>query len=109
MRSPTPAVGQRTSPATSDRDLFHNRVALPFDLLTSLTASGCHGLHLYQRLVLITQALFLLEHGHTDRHTHKVTDTTDPPIHGSVTAGLRKYIKSNQIKFICSNKHITTN
>jgi len=40
--------------------------------------------------LLIAQAIFLLEKGHTDRntHTHKVTDTTDNPTHASATYGI---------------------
>jgi len=38
--------------------------------------------------VLIAQAVFLLEHGHTDTHTHTVTDATDHHTHVSVTAGM---------------------
>jgi len=31
-------------------------------------------------LALIAQAGFVLERGHTERHTHEVTDATDRPI-----------------------------
>ena len=31
-------------------------------------------------LVMTAQAVFLLERGHTDTHTHKVTDATDHPL-----------------------------
>jgi len=32
-------------------------------------------------LVLIVHVVFILEHRHADRHTYKVTDATDHPIH----------------------------
>jgi len=39
-------------------------------------------------LVLLAQAVFLLERGHADRQTHKVKNVTDHPSHGSATAGM---------------------
>jgi len=39
--------------------------------------------------VLIAPAVYLLERGHTDRPTHKVTDAADRTTHASATAGLQ--------------------
>ena len=62
-----------------DREGFRSRVTLTFDLLTS---RSMHVERLPQSirvpsLVLIAQAVFLLERGHTDIHT--VTDVIDHP------------------------------
>jgi len=56
-----------------------NPMTLNFDLLT-LSSNHAQDLTCtvyLPSLVLIAQAVFLLEHGHTDTHTHKVTDATD--------------------------------
>jgi len=39
-------------------------------------------------LVLIVKAVFLLQRGHTQTHTDKVTGVTDEPIRSSATAGV---------------------
>jgi len=53
-------------------------MTLTFDLLTSFscTASGCHGLQLYQLWCSHTDR-------QTDRHTHNITDTADHNNHAS--------------------------
>jgi len=67
---------------TSNHDGFHNHV--------TLTSDSMHAERLLQSisvpsLVLITQAVFLLECGQTDRHT----DATECPTHaGGYTAGM---------------------
>jgi len=73
--SPTPAAAVHF---TSDCGSFCNCVTLTFVLLTS---GSMHAKWLPQSmcvssLVLIAQAIFLLEHGHT--HTHR---QTHPPTH----------------------------
>ena len=39
-------------------------------------------------LVLIAQVFFLLEHGHTESQTYKVTDAADHPTYASATASV---------------------
>ena len=48
-------------------------------------SSDCHALYVYQvwNLVLITRTVFLAECGHTNTHTHNVTDATDHPTYAS--------------------------
>jgi len=56
--------------APSRRDGFPNRVTLNFDILTSIMhAERLLWSTRVPRLVLIVQAVFLLERGHTDRQT----------------------------------------
>jgi len=50
-------------------------MTLNFDILTSLSMRA-EGLSCLPSLVLTALAVFVLERGHTDRHTHKFTKTT---------------------------------
>jgi len=52
-------------------------------------------------LVLIAQVVFLLERGHKNRPTHKVTDATDLPSHAVRYAGVANEcdeMKINSVK-----------
>jgi len=72
-------------------DLFHNRVTMTFDLWPRLlnAASGCMPRTTsVPTFVLIAPTVFHLERGHTDTHTHTVTDATDQRI--SYTLCLKK-------------------
>ena len=59
---------------------FDNRVIFTFDLLISgsLYAKRLLCTVCLPSLMSIAQAVFLLERGHTDKHTHEVTDATYP-------------------------------
>ena len=66
---------RHVNPAGSE---FDNRLALTFDLLNSGSTRHAERLPYtvcLRRLVLIARAVFLLERGHTDRHTYRHTDT----------------------------------
>jgi len=77
---------------THDGSAFDNGLTLTFDILISgsmhaerLPCAVC-----LLSLVSIVRALFLLERGHADRHTHThtVTDATNRPTHALATAGV---------------------
>jgi len=58
-------------------------LTLTFDLLTSLSMRAERLLYSISvpGLVLIAQAVFLLEHGQRDKQTDKQTDATERPTH----------------------------
>jgi len=59
--------------------VFDDRLTFTFDLLTSgsMHAERPECAVCLPSLVSIAKAVFLLERGHTDRQTHKVTGATD--------------------------------
>jgi len=72
-----------TSVSICYRDHLHNHVTLTFDLIF---LTGCDGLYSVPTLVLIAQAVFVLQRVYTQ--THKDTDAVDHPTHGSTTAAV---------------------
>jgi len=71
---------------------FHNAVTLTYDLRVNAYQRHAKGLPCtigLPGLVLIAQAIFLLQLGHTETQTHTVTDATDYPIPKTLaTAGV---------------------
>ena len=92
---------------TSNRDGIRNHVTLTFDLLTS---GSTHAERLLQSirvpsLVLIAQAVFLLERGQTHRQTDRQTRLNALPTPATMPAWVIKHVWKQSIK--CQAKTVS--